>query len=60
MHSHIVAPDDIQPQHHLLHAPREAVHPLVTLVQDQVDVLVEALQRALDIILNIFLIIFHR
>lgn len=43
---HVVPPDDVQAEGHLLHAVVRAVHPLVALVQDQVDGLVEALQGA--------------
>lgn len=47
-HSHVVAPDNVESQHHLLHTLTGAEHPLVALVQDQVDGLIEALQRALN------------
>lgn len=47
-HSHVVSPDNVESQHHLLHTLTGAEHPLVALVQDQVDGLIEALQRALN------------
>lgn len=46
--SHVVPPDDVEAQHHLLHPLTGAEHTLVTLVQDQVDGLIEALQGALN------------
>lgn len=46
--SHIVSSDDVESQNHLLHALTGAEHPLVALIQDQVDGLIEALQSALN------------
>lgn len=45
---HVVSSDDVESQHHLLHALSGAEHPLVTLIQDQVDGLIEALQGSLN------------
>lgn len=45
--SHVVSSDDVKPQHHLLHPLTGAEHSLVTLVEDQVDGLIESLQSAL-------------
>lgn len=47
-HLHVVSPDNVESQHHLLHTLTGAEHPLVALVQDQVDGLIEALQRTLN------------
>lgn len=47
-HLHVVSPDNVESQHHLLHTLTGTEHPLVALVQDQVDGLIEALQRALN------------
>lgn len=47
-HSHVVSSDDVQSQNHLLHPLTGAKHPLVTLIQDQVDGLIEAFQGALN------------
>ena len=47
-HSHVVSPDNVKAQHHLLHVLRVAEYSLVDLVQNQVNCLVEALQRALQ------------
>ncbi len=47
-HSHVVSSDDVESQHHLLHPLTGAEHPLVTLIQDQVYGLIEALQSALN------------
>ena len=47
-HSHVVSPDNVKAQDHLLHALRGAEYSLVALVQNQVDGLVETLQRALQ------------
>lgn len=44
---HIIASDNIQSQNHLLYSLRRAEHPLVAFIQDEVDCLVEALQRPL-------------
>lgn len=46
-HLHVVASDDVKSQNHLLHALAGAEDPLVTLVQDQVDGLIEAFQGPL-------------
>lgn len=46
--SHVISSDDVEPQHHLLHPLTGAEHSLVTLIQDQVDGLIEALQGALN------------
>ncbi len=46
--SHVVAADDVEPQHDLLDAGGRAVDALVTLVHDEVDRLVEPLQRPLQ------------
>lgn len=46
--SHVVSSDDVESQNHLLHALTGAEHPLVALIQDQVDGLIEALQSALN------------
>lgn len=45
--SHVVSSDNVQPQHHLLHPLTGAEHSFMTLIQDQVDGLIEALQSAL-------------
>lgn len=45
---HVVSSDDVESQHHLLHTLSGAEHPLVTLIQDQVDGLIEALQGSLN------------
>lgn len=47
-HLHVVSPDNVESQHHLLHTLTGAEHPLVALVQDKVDGLIEALQRTLN------------
>ncbi|UYV79581.1 MRPL2 [Cordylochernes scorpioides] len=35
--SHIVPPDDVEPQHHLLHPLARPVDPLMALIQDHID-----------------------
>lgn len=47
-HSHVVSSDDVKSQNHLLHPLAGAEHALMTLIQDQVDGLIEAFQSALD------------
>lgn len=49
--SHIVSSDDVKAQHHLLHPLTGAEDSLMTLVQDQVDGLIEALQGPLKSII---------
>lgn len=45
---HIIASDNIQSQNHLLYALGRAEHPLMAFIQDEIDRLIEALQRPLN------------
>merc|ERR1719244_13327 len=47
-HRHVVPSDDVKSEDNLLHTLGRAEHPLVALIQDQVDGLVKPLQGAHD------------
>lgn len=49
---HIVSSNYVQSKNHLLHSLRWAKHTLVTLIQDQVDGLIETFERALQVMLK--------